>query len=114
MNLYKIKVLHAGPKGSHESIEKYALAESDREIYEKIDKDFIYGSWADAKRDGDREYDYEKEEDVPHEEYIMQHCGELDNEDFSDAYHGILRYGWANLGKISENEIEVLKKFAIV
>lgn len=114
MNLYKIKVLHAAPRGSHESIEKYMLAENDREIYERIDKELNYGSWADAKRDGDREFDYEKDKDIPHEEWIMQHCGELENEDFSDAYYGITRYGWENLGPIEDLEVEVLLKRGIV
>ncbi len=107
MNLYKIKVLHCAPRDSHESIEAYEIAEDDNEIYEIVNG-YSNGRWSDAEKDGDME------DDLPYREWIMKHCGQLKDEDFSDAYYGITRYGWENMGEISKSDAEVLKRLKII
>ena len=42
MKLYKIKVLHGGPKDSHESIDSYITRENDEEVFKYLEDS---GGW---------------------------------------------------------------------
>lgn len=48
MKLFKIVVRHCGPKDSHESIEAFAIANSDLQILGVLSSDdYTYGGWLD-------------------------------------------------------------------
>lgn len=110
MKLYKIKVLHGAPKDSHTSIEEYILAEDDLQVFEYL-------------RDGYREYlwsesDFEEGEFETYEELkqnILENRGDLESEEgWEDAYYGITKYGWEEVGEISKEEIDTLRRLKIL
>lgn len=115
MNLYKLTVLHGGPKSSCTAILGYMLAESDEGAYNRLNDEAF---WNEA----DESYILEREEypdmfdparPTP-KETIMKNCGDLKDENWDDAYYGIWKYGWENLGPITDEESDVLAKFKIV
>ena len=111
--LFKIKIFHAAQKDSHTSIETYLIADNEEKVFKWIDKKLNYGNWENAKEEEEKEYDEETDDYIPFKDYVMKHKGELDIEDYSDAYYGITRYGWEEIAEISDVEIDILLKLKI-
>lgn len=115
-SLFKIIVLHAGPKDSHTSIETYLVADTEEEVAAWIDREKNSGLWFD---DGDDEepnvryVDDNCEEEVPFNKWVMLKRGDLeDDEGYDDAYYGVTKWGWEPIPSTPE-EIRVMLKLEI-
>ena len=112
--LYKIKVLHGAPKDSHESIECYLVAKDDLKVAKWIDKNKCHGCWSETE-ETDWFIEGGSDDGVTLWEYIMANNGDLEDENgWEDAYYGVTKWGWEDLGEITKEEIKVLKKFDIL
>lgn len=131
-NLYRINVLHAAPKDSWTNVETYLLAPNEEAVAEFINKEYQYGHWFDDEfpDEEDRDDDWESEWQIPDpngeedydtipvtkREYIMHFKGMLEDEDFSDAYYGITKYGWEYVAEVQDElarylvELEIAKE----
>jgi hypothetical protein len=99
MKLYRIKTLHAAPKDIHHSIMGYVVAENDKQVMEYIDQEYTNGCWSDRIKDGQTVTEYNDEDpdissELSYEEWILKHKGDLDDEEWDDAYYGITKFGW--------------------
>lgn len=116
--LYKIKVLHAAPKDRHESIQGYVLAKNDLEVAEYISETYNYGNWFGTKYDEEPETRYADEnceKEIPFKDWVLLNKGDFnDEEGWEDAYYGVTKWGWEDMGVTSESEIEVLERFGIL
>lgn len=115
MDLYKLTVLHGGPKSSCTATLRYLLAESDEEVYDylcgKANWDVYYDQYLEDKLENPEDYaDFDKSP----KDIIIKNRGDLEDDKWDDAYYGIWKYGWEKICAISEDEINVLKKFAIL
>lgn len=113
MNLYKLIVLHGGPKSSCKATLRYITSSSVEEVYDTLDEEAY---WCDKQESWEEEKSSDPEGDYgpSPKERIMKDCGDLEDDDWSDAYYGIWKYGWEDLGPITEEEIAALKKFKIL
>lgn len=97
MKLYRIIVLHGGPKDSHTSTETYLVAEDEPAVAEWISKNKRFGDWFADYGDGP-EYslgEYPNDEVVPFREWVMANKGDLSDENgWEDAYYGVTKWGW--------------------
>jgi len=91
------------------------LAENDEQVYNRLNDEAF---WNEA----DESYILEREEypdmfdparPTPKEQ-IMKDCGDLKDDNWDDAYYGIWKYGWENLGPITNEESDVLAKFKML
>jgi hypothetical protein len=99
MKLYRIKTLHAAPKDIHHSIMGYVIAEDDKAVMKYIDENYCYDKWADAIKDEQTvtEYpddDFDNPVEISYENWILKHKGDLEDDDWSDAFYGITKFGW--------------------
>ena len=113
-NLYRIIVLHGGPKSSHTSTETYLVAPDEDAVFSWID-DMKYGLWSDDDEDEPNvryaDDDYEKE--IPFRDWVMLNRGDLkDEEGWGDAYYGVTKWGWEPI-EATQEEIQVLLKLGI-
>lgn len=110
--LYKIKVLHGGPKDSHESIETYLIAENDEQVFSWINDNKCYGHWCEEEDPEDHEYSLDDDYDNPisKKEWIMANKGDLKDENgWEDAYYGVTKWGWEEVaGEITAMDFETL------
>lgn len=119
MRLYAIKFLHGAPKSSAEGIKGYLLAKDDQEVFDWFASDpgGIYSGWDDLEDDaleeGEEKDKYWKSREMKRQE-IIKHRGDFQNDDWADAYYGIHRYGWKDLGEVTKEEIAVLRKFKAI
>lgn len=111
MKLYKIIVLHGAPKSSHTSTEEYILRENDKEVFEYIRLNYTTFLWENSE---DFEtYEFEDYNDFKKD--IMENKGDLEHESgWDDAYYGVTKYGWEDMGEITDDDINVLKKLGIL
>jgi len=114
MKLYKIIVLHAAPKDTHEAVECFAIAENDKIVYRNIDKIFNCDCW-ETREEEETVYtiyddDYNDIGQETERERRMRLRGEINDEEaeFCDAYYGITLYGWDEGKEISDEQIETL------
>ena len=117
MKLYKIKVLHGAPKDSHESIETYIVAEDDEEVYNWLKKKAYWDYYEDNPEDenGLRCREESPYDEMSFKEYVMLYKGDLkDDEGWEDAYYGVTKWGWEEVGEISESEKRFLTKCGII
>jgi hypothetical protein len=112
--LYKIKVLHGGPKDSHESIETYLVAENDLEVFDWIDGK-NYKCWSEHEKyleEGEESGYYDETEDKPisMKEWVIANKGDLSDENgWGDAYYGVTKWGWEEvIGEITAMDLETL------
>ena len=113
MKLYRIKNLFLGKDLNQEATDRYIVAENDLEVYKQLAKNFgemeglteengeVYDDWAQAYG-GDKEV----------RERILKNKGDFD-EDYLGEFYDI-KYGWQDLGEITKEEIQILKKFKIL
>jgi len=116
MNVYSIDVIHHAPKGSHQSIQGYVLAENDEQVYDyiksepKIDDIKLYNSWEVYENVESNEYreDFKKE--------MLEVGGELYTDyDVTDAYYGREFYGWTLLQEnVNINLLEYAIKIGLI
>ncbi len=115
MNLYKLTVLHSGPKSSCTAILGYLLAENDEQVYNRLNDEAYWDDannrFLEAKAEHPEDYG---ENDPSPKDIILKNCGDLEDEKWDDAYYGIWKYGWQNLGLITDEESDILAKFKIV
>jgi len=116
MNVFRIKVLHSGPKDSHESIQTYLLAENELQVLEWIDKTHRYGAWSDAIKDGDTKWDGDTDKEIPVLQYLLENHGDLEDEEgYDDAYYGVTKMGWELVCDARQlQDIEALKALGII
>ncbi len=117
-NLYKIKVLHAAPRDSHTSIETYLIAETDQDVYNFINKKYLFGRWGDREKDENTKYDDKLNKYIPLEEWILKNQGDLEDEEgWDDAYYGVTKYGWEKVkwieGSPGGGVFHILKQLGI-
>lgn len=92
MKLYRIKTAHAAPKNIHRSIMGYVIAENDEQVLFFIDKEYGYGLWKDRMENED---EYEPVDGSScYKEWLLKNNGNLNDEDWSDAYYGVTKFGW--------------------
>lgn len=111
MNLYKIIVLHGGPKDRHTSTEEYVIADNDRQVMEYIDINHNYEGW----RDSDRMIEVEEGTEITMVDWVLQNKGDLDDEEgWEDAYYGITLWGWDEIATmLPPSDIEVLERLGV-
>ena len=120
MKLYRIIVLHAGPKSSHEATETYLVADDDLQVANWIDEEKRHGLWLD---DGDEEdglitryADDKYENEIPFSAWVMLKKGDLEDiYDVSreDAYYGVTFWGWEEVDGATHQDIERLLALGI-
>lgn len=109
--LYKIIVLYGAPKDSHTSTEEYIIAKDDKEVFEYIAKDKKKYEWWEDDFESGGQFDTFAEM----KQEIMDNKGDLDSEEgWEDAYYGVTKYGWEEIGEISQDEINILIKLKIL
>ena len=108
-------MLHGGPKDSHASIETYLIANSDDQVMNWIDENKNYNYWKDCEEDGEmRCQDEPPYNEITMREYVLQNCGDLDDEEgWGDAYYGVTKYGWEEIKVLTEEEKSVLLNLKI-
>ena len=114
--LYKIKVLHGGPKDSHESIETYLIAENDLEVFNWIDQNKCYGYWGNQDLEEGEETGYydKNDNEISMKEWILANKGDLSDENgWEDAYYGVTKWGWEEVADSYDFDFEQLVKFKI-
>jgi len=110
MNLYKVNMTHAAPKGNETAIKEYIIANGDYEVFQYLKNNSGYTNWKDIERDEDDhgniktiDFIYESHGDV-----------QLDNK-WTDLYYGSTMYDWELCREsITPNEIDVLLRLEIV
>lgn len=99
MNLYKVKITHAAPKGYNEAIKEYLIANNEQEVFEYLKNNSGYTYWDDIERDED-EYS-----DIKKIDFIFEKKGDsqLSNK-WEDLFYGSTMYDWElyreNLGQL--------------
>lgn len=114
--LFKIKVLHAGEKSHHESIETYLLSENDEAVYKWVDKNKNLESWSEKlEDDADEEYDLPGGGIGNHKQLIIACKGDIGNEynEWSDLYYGMTIYGWEEI-EINGVDLDPMIKLGII
>jgi hypothetical protein len=104
MNLYKVLMTHAAPKGYETAIKEYIIAEDDKAVFNYLKDKSGYTYWDDVENDKD-EYG-----DMLKIDYIFEEKGDVNCDDkWCDLYYGSTMYSW-NLFKedLDQEEIEVL------
>lgn len=111
MNLYKIIVLHGGPKSRHTSIEGYLIADNDRQVMEYIDTNHRCEGW----KNSDRMFEIEDGAEIAMTEWVFRNKGDLDDEEgWEDAYYGVTKWGWDEIAAtLSPSDIEVLERLCV-
>jgi hypothetical protein len=113
-SLFRIIVLHGGPKDSHTSTETYLVAESEEEVCSWIDREKNHGLWFDEDEDADpnvRSDDSGNE--IPFRQWVMLKHGDLEDEEgWSDAYYGVTKWGWEAI-EASPDDIATLLRLGI-
>jgi len=99
MNLYKIIMTHAAPKGYEEAIKEYIIANTDQEVFDYLKNESGYTYWDDVERDEDT-YGDEKTID-----FIFNNKGDSQVESkWHDLFYGSTMYDWElyreNLGQL--------------
>lgn len=109
MSIYKIKMLHVGPKDRKEGVVCLLIANNDEEVYEWIKKEPVNmpNDWADREQEIDEEtgelIQYEVYNDKwdmlgkeNFKEKMIRLQGQMNDSDydFSGSYYGITLYGW--------------------
>lgn len=108
--IYKIIVLHGAPKDSHTSIEEYIIAETDEEVFNYITNKYKNYDWEEEPFENEEFETYAKMK-----KDILINKGDLEHESgWEDAYYGVTKYGWEEIGKITDKEINTLKKLKIL
>jgi hypothetical protein len=121
MYIYKIIVQHFSQKDEHASIETFVLAESDEAVYQWVDKEKCYGTYADrTEEDGlmdvyDDDYTVVGQETF--KEKMLRIGGEYFDGDYEpvDLYYGVTIYGWEKMeSNLFDVEVSALKKLGIL
>lgn len=116
MKLYRIKVLHAGPKSSHTSTENYLAAGSEEQVAEWISRVYTYGGWFEDSHDETRGTEARDGiyREVSFREYVMLHRGDIDDEEgWDDAFYGIKKWGWEEIASATPADIETVLRLGI-
>lgn len=88
MNLYKINMTHAAPRGSETAIKEYVVANDDKEVFKYL-KTSGYTYWDDIERDED-EY-----EDMKKIDFIFENHGDVQVDDkWQNLFYGSTMYDW--------------------
>jgi hypothetical protein len=114
-NLYKIKLRHCSPKDYADAIKIYVIAKNDEEVFNHINKNYVYHSWTE-----DEEYTHVPELETKegkyltfdtYKEYIMAAKGDWEDEKlYRDLYYGATLHAWDLVKEnLSAVEVEVLK-----
>lgn len=112
MKLYRIIVLHGGPKDSHTSTETYLVAKNDEEVFNYIDTKKNYNFWTESE--SKRYADDNDEETVTFREWVMLNHGDLEDEEgWEDAYYGVTKWGWEEVSGATESDIKCLLELGI-
>ena len=118
--LYRIKVLHGGPKSSHTATETFLVAESDEQVANWIEKEKQHGHWwtpyspVDPEEEPETRYDSDADQDIPFYDYILKNRGDLEDEEgWSDAYYGVTKWGWEEVETASAADVETLTRLGI-
>lgn len=110
-NLYRIIVLHGGPKDSHTSTETYLIADNEEAVFAWIDKK-NFKVWSGRDED-DLRTDEDTDTEVPFKDWVMKKRGDLDDEEgWEDAYYGITKWGWEPV-EASPEDIQTVLKLGI-
>ena len=116
MKLFRIIVLHGGPKSSHTSTEIYLAANSEDEVAGWIDKSHCNGFWFGTEWDDEPRvrYDYDIEKEISLRDFIIKNKGDIDDEEgWDDAYYGITKWGWTEIEGATEEDIARLIELKI-
>ena len=110
MNLYKILMTYAAPKGSETAIKEYIIAENEESLFNYLKYDSGYTFW-DYVESSEEMYD-EKTKII---DFIFQNKGDYNLESkWEDLYYGSTMYQWELFKENIENvEIDVLIKLGI-
>ena len=100
MKLYKILELHGAPKDYVTFTDEFVLAESEEQVFEYLNKERC---WEEYFEEGE----YSSWEEMKEE--LMINKGDLDSEEgWEDAYYGITKKGWEEVGDATEQQVNVL------
>ena len=116
MKLYKIKVLHGGPKDSHESIETYLIADNDEQVLDWIDINKTGGIWSSYEKYlGAEDFKYYLDDKpVTMKEWVFANKGDIDDENgWDNAYYGIIKWGWELVADSYDIDYAILIKLGI-
>lgn len=114
MKLYRIIVLHAGPKSSRRATETYLAAMNPIDVAEWIEREKNDGHWYTPEEDGEESITrnvFENGEciDIPFHDYILRNSGDLEDEEgWGDAYYGVTKWGWELVESATAADIERL------
>jgi len=109
MRLYKLTVLHAAPKDVHESMEGYVIANTEAQVFMHVDGN-QGNKWAASE--------VEREDDDGHpcsmSEWVMLNGGDMeDDTGFEDAYYGVTKRGWEDMGDLTEEQARTLIELGV-
>lgn len=103
----------AGQTFSETLIHSYVIAEDDLSVFEWIDREHLLGQWAEED-DNVRHTDDTQEHEIPFRDWVMKHCGDLDDEEgWEDDYYGIYKWGWEQVRGATPSDIDRLMGLGI-
>src|SRR6478672_11215589 len=111
MKIHQINVIHAAPKDRHESIELYAVADCEEQIYELLNEK-VFGKWSDKNEEDGLLKIYDDDYNVTgmetYKQRVMRLRGDINDPDtdYSDAYYGVTLYGWDEGKDITQEELD--------
>jgi hypothetical protein len=109
MKLYKIIVLHAGPKSQHTAIDTFLIAEDEDCVAEWINTEKHDGCWFEDQ--GTRFENGSYTSEIPFRDWVIKNCGDLDDENgWEDAYYGVTKWGWKEIYGADRYSMENLKE----
>lgn len=122
MKLYKIRALYLGKDLDDEVSIGYFTAEDETGAFLYINEH--YGNWIESFID-EVEVEEDEEDKLDDAKFLMEKFFETeigkmimkDRGDFQDEYRGEfydIKYGWEEVGEITEQEVQVLKKLKIL
>lgn len=125
MNLYRITTRFLGKDLYEDVMLGYVVADSEEEVAEHINHEYKYSEWFGCAEDEvDEEEDYDSKEEyledleeaqewiANNKQDIVSHKGDFHNEYAGEFYDQ--KYGWKDMGEISEPQVSVLRELGIL
>jgi hypothetical protein len=111
MRLFRVKTRFLGKDLDKTVLLGYLVAMTDDEVFEEISKQHCSGAWAGNKEGYEGDPDELAYIDTKKQE-IVEARGDFDQENDGEFYDK--KYGWEDLGEVSEEDIATLKRLGIL
>jgi|GEM_PF-4013443 hypothetical protein len=111
MRLFRVKTRFLGKDLDETVLLGYLVAMTDDEVFEEISKQHCYGAWPGDKEGYEDDPDELADIDAKKQE-IVEARGDFDSEYDGEFYDQ--KYGWEDLGEISEQDIATLKRLDLL